>query len=337
MSDTNRETTDDQVAEATTDPAQDAPAASPAAAPDASPAASAAPAASPKPDRVPPGVYRRRRAVVGLGALVVVAGATAAVLALVNGLGAQSAPLTVVQPAAAATPTPLPALEPTPEPTSTPTPESTPEPEPTPEPAARFDTTSASSLTVLVNKRNPLDPIDYQPADLVPMSDVGVPSLNGHSLRREAAEAAAELYQAAAAEGIHLDMTSGYRDYDLQSTIYHREVDQMGVEAADLLTARPGHSEHQTGLAADFSAPGESGCIIETCFANTNAARWLAEHSWKYGFILRFPEGYESVTGIAYEPWHFRFIGVEAAAAYHESGAATYEEFLGAPSAPDYG
>ncbi|KAB1645034.1 D-alanyl-D-alanine carboxypeptidase family protein [Gulosibacter chungangensis] len=201
----------------------------------------------------------------------------------------------------------------------------------------QYDITTASSITVLVNKQVPLDPADYAPDDLVYMNEIGVSSINEHALRHDAAFAVKEMFAAAAEAGHVLDMTSGYRDYDLQTHLYDGYVEEQGQEAADSTSARPGYSEHQTGLAADISAPdSDPFCILDGCFGDTLAGQWLAENAWQYGFILRFPEGETAVTGYEYEPWHYRFIGVDAAADFHESGAATYEEFLGADAAPDY-
>lgn len=209
--------------------------------------------------------------------------------------------------------------------------------DPEAEATPQYDITTASSFTVLVNKQVPLDPADYAPDDLVYMNEIGVPSINEHALRHDAAFAVKEMFAAAEAAGHVLDMTSGYRDYDLQTHLYDGYVEEQGQEAADSTSARPGYSEHQTGLAADISAPdSDPFCILEECFGDTTAGQWLAENAWQYGFILRYPEGETAVTGYDYEPWHFRFVGVDAATAFHESGAATYEEFLGADAAPDY-
>lgn len=207
----------------------------------------------------------------------------------------------------------------------------------TTDPADELDISTASSITVLVNKRVPLDPADYSPDDLVYMNEIGVPSINEHALRHDAAFAVKEMFAAAAEAGHVLDMTSGYRDYDLQTTLYDGYVEEQGQEAADATSARPGFSEHQTGLAADISAPdSDPFCILQECFGDTAAGQWLAENAWQYGFILRYPQDETAVTGYDYEPWHFRFIGVDAATAFQESGAATYEEFLGVEAAPDY-
>ncbi|SJM54894.1 M15 family metallopeptidase [Gulosibacter sp. 10] len=276
--------------------------------------------------------------------LVLVAGLVVGIGA-VAGWGAEAQALTVVPSTASAAPEPT-ASEPPAEPTPTGTdPADAPEetPEETGEPGTvagydgPYDITTASSETVLVNKRVPLDPEDYAPEPLVRLTDIDVPSMNDHSLREDAAYAVKELFADAEAAGLMLDATSGYRDYALQTDLYYGYIDEMGQEAADETSARPGYSEHQTGLAIDISDPGEApDCILAECFGETEAGQWLEEHAWEYGFILRYPEGLADVTGYEYEPWHFRFIGVEAAAAFHESGAATYEEFLGLDPAPDY-
>lgn len=222
-----------------------------------------------------------------------------------------------------------------PEPTetvATPSPTGTTAP---PASATGYDITSLDSVTILVNKSTPLTDQNYEPDDLVRLTSIGVPSTNDHSLRREAAEAIRTMFQDAAKAGHDLDMTSGFRDRELQQQLYDQYVDDLGAEGANATSARPGYSEHQTGLAADISAE-EQGCVLEACFGETEAGKWLAENSWKYGFILRYPEGETGVTGYEYEPWHFRYVGVDVATKYHESGATTYEDFLGVPAAPDY-
>jgi D-alanyl-D-alanine carboxypeptidase len=104
---------------------------------------------------------------------------------------------------------------------------------------------------------------------------------------------------------------------------------------AEKLSARPGHSEHQLGLAADFSVKGQ-GCVIMVCFGKTEAGIWLAENVHQYGFVLRYPKGYKPITGFQYEPWHFRYVGVELATEMKTKGIKTLEEFWGLESAPDY-
>lgn len=237
--------------------------------------------------------------------------------------------------ASTSTPTmPTPTATPTATPTQTPTAEPT--PTQTQPSAATLNITDPNSIAVLVNKQTPLSPADYAPADLVAMSDIGVPSANGHSLRSEAATAVQTMFAAASAEaGLTLDMTSGYRDYGLQTELYNGYVADLGQEAADLTSARPGYSEHQTGLAADISSQGE-GCVLEQCFSTTAGGQWLAANAHRFGFILRFPDGGTATTGYEFEPWHYRYVGTDTSAAMQASGASTYEEFLGAPAAPGY-
>lgn len=192
--------------------------------------------------------------------------------------------------------------------------------------AAEADIDTASSTDVVVNKARPLDPQDYAPE---PLED-----LEGHQLREDAAAAAQQMLSDMRAQGITVSITSASRPYDQQVTTYQHWVEVNGQATADTISARPGHSEHQTGLVMDI-ADG-SGCDLQECFADTAAAQWAAEHAQDYGFVLRYPRGGEDVTGYAYEPWHFRYIGEQRARELSESGAATLEEFYGTGPAPDY-
>lgn len=203
----------------------------------------------------------------------------------------------------------------------------TPEPEQgAEEGSAEVDIDSADSATVVVNKQRPLSPESYAPS---PLSEV-----EGAQLRDDAAQAVGQMLSDMRAEGITVSITSAYRPYDEQVTTYQHWVDVNGQETADTVSARPGHSEHQTGLAVDL-ADG-SGCDLQECFADTEAAQWAAEHAHEYGLVLRFPSGGQDVTGYAYEPWHYRYLGQEEAARFHDAGAETLEEFYGTGPAPDY-
>lgn len=294
-------------------------------------------AVAPIPEAPAPAATKKAPQVARVVASVALLAAVAAGIGVASSWGTPSQPLSIAPPtayssdaSASATDTTTTGDASTPPESTTTSPES-PEPEPT------LDITTASSITVLVNKRIPLEPADYAPDDLVYMNEIEVSSINQHALRHDAAFAVRDLFAAAAEAGHVLDMTSGYRDYDLQTDLYSGYVEEQGKESADSTSARPGYSEHQTGLAADFSAPdSDPFCILDECFGETAAGQWLAENAWQYGFILRYPEGETAVTGYAYEPWHFRFIGVDAAADFHESGLATYEEFVGSDAAPDY-
>jgi zinc D-Ala-D-Ala carboxypeptidase len=136
--------------------------------------------------------------------------------------------------------------------------------------------------------------------------------------------------------GVQLVAQSGYRSYSVQVRAYQYYVDQLGVAGADLTSARPGFSEHQTGLAMDILDT-VSGCSTDgLCFANTAAGQWLAANAWQWGWILRYPADKTQVTGYEYEPWHFRYVGVPLATEMHTAGVETLEEFFGLPAAPDY-
>lgn len=133
-----------------------------------------------------------------------------------------------------------------------------------------------------------------------------------------------EMFAAAAQDGISLWVASGFRSYNTQKWLYNSYVRQDGQALADTYSARPGHSEHQTGLAFDLN-------LVDDSFAYTPAGQWLAANSWKYGYIIRYPEGKEAQTGYKYEPWHVRYIGKDLAQAVFESGLSL-EEYLGITS-----
>lgn len=140
----------------------------------------------------------------------------------------------------------------------------------------------------------------------------------------EAQSALDEMEAAASEEGISLWIQSGFRSYSYQKELYENYAAQDGYDEADRYSARPGHSEHQTGLAFDLNS-------LSTSFGETTEGRWLAANCWKYGFIIRYPQGKESVTGYMYEPWHVRFIGKDMAKSVYDSGLCL-EEYLGITS-----
>lgn len=196
----------------------------------------------------------------------------------------------------------------------------------------RLSIDDPDSIWVISNKLRPLNPIDFLPGDLRLPNNV--PNNNGQPLREEAAVATEQLAAAAAEQGLTVRVLSGFRDYAYQVELYNGYVARDGQAAADTYSARPGHSEHQTGLVVDFDDGG--GCALQECFESTPAGAWIAEHGHEYGFVLRYPRGQEHVTGFMYEPWHFRYVGVELATQLRNSDAATLEAFFGLPDAGDY-
>jgi D-alanyl-D-alanine carboxypeptidase len=227
-------------------------------------------------------------------------------------------------------------VEPAPSETAAPPAVETPTPTPTPTPT--FDTTRnsidvASSYWVVVNKLRPLDPQDYTAGDLV---TVPVASLSPVIMREKASKAVVKMFAAFEAEtGLKMQSQSAFRSYSVQVRVYNNWVASLGQKGADLTSARPGHSEHQTGLAIDIAALPEK-CGLDQCFADTPQGEWLAENAWEYGFILRYPNGMTDITGYEFEPWHYRFVDKALAAEMHSTGTATLEEFFDLPAAPDY-
>lgn len=192
---------------------------------------------------------------------------------------------------------------------------------------ATYDIDSASSLQVVVNKHRQLNPKTYVPASLV--------RVNGERLRAEAAEAYKQFAKAAKAAGVNVIPISGYRSYAQQQNLYEDYVARYGQETAEDLAARPGYSEHQTGLAMDVgNASGV--CALQPCFADTPVGRFAADHAWEFGFIIRYPAGSEATTGYTYEPWHLRYVGKTIAAELQDGEPATLEDYFGLQPAPDY-
>ncbi len=206
---------------------------------------------------------------------------------------------------------------------------------------AEFDKTKYGLSTPaspwwVVNKTRPL-PAGYVPADLV-AAPVRL-RLASSSERMKFSQAASadlkKLFDGAAAAGHVLVFASGYRSEATQRQLYNSYVANDGQAAADRYSARPGTSEHQTGLAFDATTPSEA-CFLEVCFGTTPEGAWLLANAHRYGFIVRYPQGKESVTGYQYEPWHLRWVGVELATEMKRTGITTLEEFFGLPAAPTY-
>lgn len=159
---------------------------------------------------------------------------------------------------------------------------------------------------LLVNKQLPL-PADYSVGELV--------DFQGFRFAAPVQAPLQELFAAAARQGFSLRVTSGYRSAAEQQAVFQNRASKQGLNVARATVAPVGHSEHQTGLAVDIAG-------------TIRAYDWLAANSWQYGFILRYPKGKEAITGYAYEPWHFRYVGVPIASFMHYKGIATLEEFV---------
>lgn len=184
--------------------------------------------------------------------------------------------------------------------------------------AAICDVKNPGSITAIINKKHCFNPSNWAPGNLV--------SLNGFYLQSEAAAQLATMMNDAATAGVGFSMSSAYRSYENQVATYNTWVATNGsVAAADTVSARPGYSEHQTGLAADFKA---GSCVLE-CFAGTSQYQWLVTHAADYGFIERYPEGLTAITGYSPEAWHWRYVGVTVAKDMKAKGIQTMEEYFG--------
>ncbi|KTD83928.1 M15 family metallopeptidase [Paenibacillus etheri] len=182
------------------------------------------------------------------------------------------------------------------------------------------------SIAVMVNKEYGL-PENYKPTDLVypEVRFTFKEKIEKRMMRKEAAEALEELFAGAEEDGIYLAGVSAYRSKETQTRLFNRYVKKDGEELARTYSAVPGYSEHQTGLAIDVSGS-DGKCAAESCFGGTKEAEWLAQHATEYGYIIRFPEGKQDITGYKYEPWHIRYVGKDIATYIADEGI-TLEEY----------
>ncbi|RHW42252.1 D-alanyl-D-alanine carboxypeptidase family protein [Neobacillus notoginsengisoli] len=184
------------------------------------------------------------------------------------------------------------------------------------------------NMLSLVNKEFFLSS-DYKPKDLmkpdIPFS-FGDQDVEKSLIREEAGLALEEMFMKAAEQNIEIFAVSGYRSYTRQKALFDAEVKKSGSAKATQLVALPGQSEHQTGLTMDITSRSTNLNLTEE-FGETVEGKWLAENAHKFGFILRYPKGKESITGYQYEPWHFRYVGREAAKTIYENDW-TLEEFF---------
>ncbi|UOQ86640.1 M15 family metallopeptidase [Gracilibacillus salinarum] len=184
-----------------------------------------------------------------------------------------------------------------------------------------------TSVSIVVNKQRKL-PDGYEPPDLVE-ADVSYYAPEGDPkrlIREEAAGALESLFAAAKQEGLELVAVSGYRSYQRQKVIYENNVATNGQEHADKFSARPGTSEHQTGLAMDVASAALVS-VLEQSFIETDEGQWLEDHAHEYGFIIRYPEGKEDITGYSYEPWHLRYVGKDIASDIYQAQSTLEEHF----------
>lgn len=184
---------------------------------------------------------------------------------------------------------------------------------------------NANPYHLIVNKTQSI-PKDFVPTNLV-VPNIKFSFTGYHekkNLEQTTSRALENLFAAARKDGITLAAVSGYRSYSRQADIYSNYVKRDGQKKADTYSARPGTSEHQTGLAMDVSAPSVNFQLTEQ-LGNTKEGKWLAAHAHEYGFIIRYPKGKEPITGYIYEPWHLRYVGQELAKKVYTTGL-TLEE-----------
>jgi zinc D-Ala-D-Ala carboxypeptidase len=166
-------------------------------------------------------------------------------------------------------------------------------------------------------------PKAYAPPDLVRVVDLDVPGKD--KVRAVMAEDLKAMSDAAAAADAAIGVTSAYRSYAEQEAVFNQWVTRYGRKRALQISARPGHSEHQLGLAIDFRSDPPDDTGLETTWAATPAGKWMKAHAWEYGFLMSYPKGTMAVTCYDFEPWHFRYVGRDLAALIHASGLTTRE------------
>ena len=176
--------------------------------------------------------------------------------------------------------------------------------------------------------------ITYIDGILIANKTYSLPSTYAPGMNQKVVEAAEKMFAAAKLDGYSIKLQSGFRSYESQKSIYNNYVNTRGKQAADTFSARPGYSEHQSGLAFDVcenSGKYKDACINSN-FNDTVEAKWLAKNAHKFGFILRYPNGKSDITGYKYESWHFRYVGDLAEKLYNDGDWITLEEYFGIDS-----
>lgn len=156
----------------------------------------------------------------------------------------------------------------------------------------------------------------YEPPDMK--------EFDGHLLREETGIAFERMQEDALAEGYNINIVAGYRSFEEQSELYNGYLSTDSEENVDRYTQRPGHSEHHTGMAMDISG---TDCNELLDFVNSPEYPWVMDNCYKYGFIIRYPEGTEDITGYEFKPWHLRYVGVEVSTDMKEKNIKSYEEY----------
>jgi len=186
--------------------------------------------------------------------------------------------------------------------------------------AIKEDYKKDDSLWRIASRLRPLGDQGYRPAvEFAKVASWSEKSHDERSVRPELQLPLQDMFVAAKTSGHDLMIGSGFRSAQLQATYYNNFVSTRGQDYADKVSARPGTSEHQLGLAVDLSYV-DRRCYLSSCFADTPAGKWLAENAHEYGFILRYPKNKTDMTGYQFEPWHFRFVGKDLASALYQSG-----------------
>lgn len=189
-------------------------------------------------------------------------------------------------------------------------------------------TDDPGSIWVVVNKVRPVSPAGWAPTGLVGVA--------GYEVRPEVAGPLEQMIAAAAADGVTLALRSAYRSYDSQVRVHADLVARVGQARAEEVSARPGHSEHQTGLAVDVGSTSRPDCDFQDCFGETVEGRWVAERAGEFGFVVRYTAANRAVTGYAPEGWHLRWVGTDLVTEMERRGVTTLEEVFGLPGGPDY-
>lgn len=227
------------------------------------------------------------------------------------------------------------------EPGDTDTPADTEEPDDVPDPGATSDSNQADrpqapastdvrteddgNLFVLVNKQYAVSR-DYYPTDMVDI-DGSLSTNQNLKVKREAYDAYLSMLQDAKKEGLNFAICSAYRSYALQESLYNNSLAANGKEYTEKMFAYPGQSEHHTGYAIDVTSASMNWGLSQN-YTDYPDGAWITEHCSEYGFIIRYPKGKEDITGYMYEPWHIRYVGVDAAKEITRQGI-TLEEYLG--------